>query len=229
MKKWAGILLFIAPCFFGASLVSAQNSAIDAAKAAFENLAKSGALLDLCPQYHGMKAVGCTTADKAGDGLECPTTHLATGGSPENCKMSIMEQLKASLGIELKAKLEASSLQTAEMYVDITPQESASHRHAALSKTAGTCGPDYIKRKDFDKFRFALYNGKEVNMSITVPNFPEFDAKVRAAEGMTKSFDSLICGREQHSGTCGPAGATPPSPSPPGETPPPPHGTEVPH
>ncbi len=190
-------------------LLLAEDDAIKAAKEALTNLMKSGEMLKACPQYEGLIASACVQSDKPGDGLGCPSTRVSPGGTPERCTAQIFKQVMAGItNTNLRARIEASSLHTAMIDAQIELRESATHIHSNKSELASTCPlpnnpTTYIKRKDFVKFRFALYDAAKVSLSITTTNFGDFEAQVKDSEGFTYSFEALICGREAHQGECG--------------------------
>lgn len=201
------LVAFLLCISFGTATLQAQDY-IDKAKEGLKKLGENGDLLDSCKSYEGMEAKGgCTTADKAGKGLNCPETNLATGGDEEDCDRDIWNDLKGVLGAAGIAKLEGSNLNSAQMHVIITPIESASHEH----KTCGgpdECGEKFIKRKDFVQFKMAVFNSSEVSVGITDP---DFNLQVKNSEGFTDSFSALICGWKDHEGerTCTPEPCTP--------------------
>ena len=196
LKSVAGICL-IQTLIFSEHLYAQEF--IDATKEAIEKLASTGQLLENCSSYSGLSAEGgCTEADSAGKGLNCPQTTTAEGGTNESCEVGIMSELRFYLGVDAKAKLEASALNTSKMRADIEPIASASHTHQTCSETSNACEERFLKRKDFVRFLFAIWNSASVSVGMTDLTFI---ASVEASEGFTHSFEALICGWKNHTET----------------------------
>lgn len=207
--KWCGGLIVIFFVLAGCRLL-ADDPAIQAAKEAFENLAKTGKFLKNCPAYAELEPRGCNEAAKAGDGTRCPANRRAEGGDVVDCKANIFKELMGSLtNADLKAKIEASSIHTAQMYAKITPKESVRHDHSMVFDTSATCDSSYVDRIDFINFRFALFDETKVKLSIDSVNYGGFQAEVKDSEGAEFTFDDRICGYRNHPDprTCGPAKA----------------------
>lgn len=168
-----------------------------AAKSALKKLAEDGSLLSSCIQYEGLTPKGgCTSANLAGEGLNCPTTNYAYGGKTENCEKSIMEQVKLNLNAAGLAKLEASKLSTAMMNVTIYPISSVSHSHQDCgTEGEAECAEEFLKRKDYVSYKLAIWNASSVTVGMLNSNF---DIQVLESEGFSDSFSVLICGWKKH-------------------------------
>jgi len=192
-------LIFAVACFalvLGTPGELEAGDFISKARDALSKLAQQGDLLSSCIQYQGMTPKGgCTEADSSGKGLFCPTTQKATGGAKETCSASIMSQLNVALGAGGKGKLSGSNLSTAQMHADIQPIDSVSHTHSTCNTPAGECAPEFIKRKDFVKFKLAVWNSSKVSVGIT---HSDFDASVESSEGFVVNLEALICGWKDH-------------------------------
>jgi hypothetical protein len=193
------ILVFV--CIAVPQTCLGQDENLEHAKDEARSILRRGGFLDSCVSYQGLiPKGGCI--DPIGFGARCPTTTI-TNQNPaqtvENLQISIYRSIRASLGKNGLARLEASDVNEAKLYFKVDNFSTASHDHDSCTDRSAThCDSIYLARIDTIYYRMALYNSKNGSLDLTIPNFGTIEARASADEGFAIQLSAKICGWKRH-------------------------------